>query len=188
MANEPWRKPRALRRGDRVAIVAPASPCAREAVINGVAELEGWGLEVVVDERVFEARDYLAGEPRLRAEHLTEAWTDPDIAGLICTRGGYGSVQLLPLLDSARLLATPKVFVGYSDITSLLVWFGQRGQMVTFHGPMLEGRLAGGDGRYDRAIVRRRTHDARTDGRPPAGSTRRALSAARQADRSSAAR
>ena len=150
MANEPWRKPRALRRGDRVAIVAPASPCAREAVINGVAELEGWGLEVVVDERVFEARDYLAGEPRLRAEHLTEAWTDPEIAGLICTRGGYGSVQLLPLLDPARLLATPKVFVGYSDITSLLVWFGQRGQMVTFHGPMLEGRLAGGDGRYDR--------------------------------------
>ena len=45
MANEPWRKPRALRRGDRVAIVAPASPCAREAVINGVAELEGWGLD-----------------------------------------------------------------------------------------------------------------------------------------------
>jgi muramoyltetrapeptide carboxypeptidase len=150
MATERWRRPRALRPGDRVAIVAPASPCARDAVVRGAEELARWGFEPVVDERVFETRLYLAGDASLRAAHFTEAWADPEIAGLVCTRGGYGSVQILPLLDRARVGVIPKVFVGYSDITSLHVWLGQAGGMVTFHGPMLEGRLGGGDGRYDR--------------------------------------
>jgi muramoyltetrapeptide carboxypeptidase len=155
MGGERWRRPRALRRGDRVAIVAPASGCAHESVYKGVEELERWGLEVVVDERVFATRHYLAGDAGLRAAHFIAAWTDPGIAGLVCTRGGYGSVQILPLIEHADLAATPRVFVGYSDITSLLVWLGQAGRMVTFHGPMLDARLGGDDGRYDRESFER---------------------------------
>jgi muramoyltetrapeptide carboxypeptidase len=135
--------------------VAPASGCPHESVSQGVQELERWGLEVVVDERVFATRHYLAGHAELRAAHFIEAWTDPGIAGLVCTRGGYGSVQILPFIEQADVAETPKVFVGYSDITSLLVWLGQAGRMVTFHGPMLDTRLGGGDGRYDRESFER---------------------------------
>ncbi len=93
----PLARPRALRIGDRIAIVAPASPCARDEVLRGVVGLESLGFEVVLDERVF-AQDagYLAGSAELRAGHLHEVFADPAIAGIVCVRGGYGSAHLLP--------------------------------------------------------------------------------------------
>jgi muramoyltetrapeptide carboxypeptidase len=113
-------KPRALRPGDRIALVAPASPFSREAFDAGVAELRRLGYDPVYRESVFERRRYTAGDPSVRAEAFREAWTDPSIAGLIAVRGGYGSVQLLPLLDEDEIRRTPKAFIGYSDTTSLL--------------------------------------------------------------------
>ncbi len=103
-----------------------------------------------IDERVFaQAGGYLAGEPALRAAHLQEAFADPSVAGIVCVRGGYGSAQILPLLDAEAIAATPKVFVGYSDITAVHTWLQQQAGLVTFHGPMLEGRFAD-RARYDR--------------------------------------
>ena len=96
-----------------------------------------------------QAGGYLAGEPELRAGHLQEAFADPAIHGIVCVRGGYGSAQILPLLDAAAIAATPKVFVGYSDITALHTLLQQRCGLVSFHGPMLEGRFAD-RARYDR--------------------------------------
>ncbi len=143
-------KPAALRPGDRIAIVAPASPCAPEAFGHGVLELESQGFEVTVDDRVWaQAGGYLAGEAALRAAHLQEAFADPAVAGIVCARGGYGSAQILPLLDAAAIAASPKVFVGYSDITAVHTWLLQRCGLVSFHGPMLEGRFAN-RARYDR--------------------------------------
>ena len=144
------RRPRALRPGDRLAVVAPASPCEAEEVQRGALELMSQGFEVTVDERVFaQAAGYLAGEAALRAAHLQEAFADPAIAGIVCVRGGYGSAQLLPLLDPAAIAASPKVFVGYSDITALHTFLQQQAGMVSFHGPMLEKRFAD-RARYDR--------------------------------------
>jgi muramoyltetrapeptide carboxypeptidase len=144
------KRPRALRPGDRLAVVAPASPCEQQAVLRGALELESQGFEVTVDERVFAvAGGYLAGEASLRAAHLQEAFADPSIAGIVCVRGGYGSAQILPLLDAAAIAASPKVFVGYSDITAVHTWLLQRCGLVSFHGPMLEGRFAD-RARYDR--------------------------------------
>jgi len=80
---------------------------------------------------------------------------DPDIAGLIAVRGGYGSVHLLPLLGESLLLGEPKAFIGYSDNTSLLTWLTLIGGIVSFHGPMLEGRLARGEAGYDRSTFMR---------------------------------
>ena len=151
----PLARPRALRIGDRIAIVAPASPCARDEVLRGVAGLEDLGFAAVLDERVF-AQDagYLAGSAELRAGHLREAFADPSIAGIVCVRGGYGSAHLLPLLDADAVAASPKVFVGYSDITTLHAWLGQQAGIVSFHGPMLERRFAD-PARFDRdAFVR----------------------------------
>jgi muramoyltetrapeptide carboxypeptidase len=144
------RKPRALRDGDRVAIVAPASPFSRDEFDCGVAELRRLGFEPVFDETVFDRRGYVAGTAEARARAFTAAWTDPSIAALVAARGGYGSVQLLPLLDRQSVAGRPKAFIGYSDTTSLLSWLTLQCGIVAFHGPMIEGRFARGEAGYDR--------------------------------------
>jgi len=144
------RKPRALKPGDRIAIVAPASPFSRDEFTRGIAEIERLGFAPVFDDSVF-AREsgYLAGSPEVRAEAFTRYWTDPEVSALLAVRGGYGSVHLLPLLDRARMVARPKLFIGYSDNTSMLSWLTCQCGIAALHGPMLEGRLAGGEG-YDK--------------------------------------
>lgn len=144
------RKPRALRRGDRIALIAPASPFARETFDAGLAELRALGFEAVYDDSVFARRSYVAGPAASRAAALRQAWLDPSVAGIMAVRGGYGSVHLLPLLEPREFAGTAKPFIGYSDVTSLLTWLTQACGVVAFHGPMLEGRLALGAAGYDR--------------------------------------
>jgi muramoyltetrapeptide carboxypeptidase len=144
------RKPRALRPGDRVAIVAPASPFDPSEFDAGVAELRSLGFEPVYDESVFERNGYVAGSADTRARALQKAWDDPSIAGLVAARGGYGSVQLLPLVDADAFERRSKAFIGYSDNTSILMWLTLGLGLVSFHGPMIEGKLAKGDAGYDR--------------------------------------
>jgi muramoyltetrapeptide carboxypeptidase len=97
------------------------------------------------------ARDaYLAGEPAVRAAAFRRAWADEQIAALIAVRGGYGSVHVLPLLEAAGIRRAPKPFIGYSDNTSILSWLTTQCGIVSFHGPMIEGRLARGASGYDR--------------------------------------
>jgi muramoyltetrapeptide carboxypeptidase len=143
-------KPRALAPGDRVAIVAPASPFAREEFDAGLVELRQLGFEPTYNDAVFARRDYLAGSAELRARELQHAWTDPTIKAVIAARGGYGSVQLLPLLDADRFRQHPKIFTGFSDNTSLLTWLVQACGLIAFHGPMIERRFAQGAAGYDR--------------------------------------
>ena len=143
-------KPRALRSGDRIAVVAPASSFARAEFDAGLEELRRLGFAPVFDESVFARARYTAGDAALRAEAFRRAWDDDDVAALIAVRGGYGSVQMLPLLDAASLRRRPKAFIGYSDNTSLLTWLTGTSGIVGFHGPMLEGRLARGEAGYDR--------------------------------------
>ena len=144
------RKPRRLTSGDRIALVAPASPFAREAFEAGVAELRRLGFDPVYSEAVFAREGYLAGDADVRARDLLDAWTNPAVAAVMAVRGGYGSVQVLPLLSEATFRAHDKAFIGYSDNTSLLTWLMQRCGIVTFHGPMIEGRFARGEAAYDR--------------------------------------
>ncbi len=144
-------KPRAIRSGDRLAIVAPASPFERMEFDAGIAELRALGFDPVYDDDVFARRGYVAGEPAVRAEALRRAWRDPTIAGVIAVRGGYGSAQILPLLDPVEARRARKVFVGYSDLTAMLAFLTGACGLVAFHGPMLAGKLARGSAGYDRA-------------------------------------
>jgi muramoyltetrapeptide carboxypeptidase len=132
-----------------VAIVAPASPFAREDFDRGVAELTRLGFEPVYEESVFAREMYVAGPAALRARALQQAWEDPSIAAVFAVRGGYGSAQLLPLLEATVFGGTPKAFVAYSDNTTLMSWLTQTCGVVTFHGPMLERRLSRGVEAYD---------------------------------------
>ena len=142
-------RPRALRPGDRIALVAPASPFSREAFDRGVAELRRLGYEPVYQDAVFARSRYTAGDASVRAAAFRDAWFDPDIAALIAVRGGYGSVQILPLLDADEIRRTPKAFIGYSDTTSILTWLTGRCGVVSFHGPMIDGRFEKGEAGYD---------------------------------------
>jgi muramoyltetrapeptide carboxypeptidase len=149
------RRPRALRPGDRLGVIAPASPFGRHEFEAGLAELRRLGFEPVYDDSVFEREGFLAGSAARRAAAFATAWRDPSIAGVIAVRGGYGSVEILPLLDAADIIATPKAFIGYSDTTSVLTWLTTGCGVVAFHGPMLEGRLARGAAGYDEESFRR---------------------------------
>lgn len=148
------RKPRALKPGDRIAIVAPASPFSRDEFTRGVAEIERLGFVPVYDDSVFAKESgYLAGSPEVRASAFSRYWTDPDVSALLAVRGGYGSVHILPLLDRARVVENPKLFIGYSDNTSVLSWLTCQCGITALHGPMIEGRLAGGAGYDQRSFV-----------------------------------
>lgn len=148
-AREPWLKPRRLHPGDRIALLAPASPFKREELDAGAKELADLGFEPVYDERVFARQLFRAGDPVLRARMLTEAWLDPAIAAIVTVRGGYGSAETLPLLDPGVMRRARKAFVGYSDITALLTFHCNHG-LVCFHGPMIDRRLAAGPSAYHR--------------------------------------
>lgn len=144
------RRAAALKPGDRIAIVSPASAVAREEFDLGVAELRRLGFVPVYDETVF-AREagYLAGTAELRAGAFLRFWRDPEVRALIATRGGYGSVHLLPFLDALHIGAAPKLFIGYSDNTSLLSWLTCQCRVPALHGPMLDRRLSRGPAGYD---------------------------------------
>jgi muramoyltetrapeptide carboxypeptidase len=144
-------KPRALAPGDRLAVVAPASPFDRDEFERGILEIRRLGFEPVYDDSVFARRGYVAGPPELRAAAIRQAWRDPAIKGLVGVRGGYGSAHLLPLLDRDEARAARKPLIGYSDLTSLLNYLTTSCGMVAFHGPMLDGRLGRGEAGYDRA-------------------------------------
>ena len=127
--------PPALKPGDTLGIVAPASPFDRESFDAGLRVLESMDFKLVIPESIFDQNGYLAGSDQQRADLLNQLFADPDIDGIICARGGYGAMRLLPLLDVDAIACHPKVFVGFSDITVLLDFLVQRCRMVAFHGP-----------------------------------------------------
>jgi muramoyltetrapeptide carboxypeptidase len=146
-------KPRALTTGSRIAVVAPASPFKREEFDAGIAELRDLGFIPVYDDTVF-ARDvpcYIAGSAEVRASAIRSAFQDPSIDAIIGVRGGYGSAQVVPLLDVEEARRACKPFIGYSDLTIILNFLAIQCGVVAFHGPMLDEVLSRGAARYDRS-------------------------------------
>ncbi len=130
--------PRALKPGDRVAVVSPAGPLKdREALERGLDRLRRWKLEPVVGRHVMDNFGYLAGQDAVRAADLQAAINDPKLRAIFCTRGGYGITRLLERLDFTALKQDPKPIVGYSDITALLLAVRRTTGLIGFHGPMV---------------------------------------------------
>lgn len=128
-------RPRALRPGDRVAVVAPGGPIDRSRLDAGLALLRSWDLDPVVMPHVCDRRGYLAGSDADRLADVTAAWADPRVRGIVCARGGYGCQRIVDDFDLDLVTADPKVFCGFSDVTALHLALGRTG-LVTFHGPM----------------------------------------------------
>ncbi|PYV04006.1 MAG: hypothetical protein DMG10_09370 [Acidobacteria bacterium] len=140
----PTIRPPALRLGDTIGIVAPAGPLQhKEAFHQGVATLERLGFRVRYDERIFQSRRYLAGDDVSRAEELMRYFEDPHIQGVLALRGGYGCARLLHLLDERRLRSHCKVFMGFSDLTTLHLLFCRHFGWITIHGPMASSPTLG---------------------------------------------
>ena len=144
-------KPRALRPGDKVGIVAPASNVKREMLEAGCDALRRAGYEPFYVESILDRDLYFAGSADRRARELEDMFVHDDIRAIICARGGYGSNYLLPtinskMLDLKKIAAHPKIFVGYSDLTTLLTWFTDSANFVTLHGPMVAKDFALADG------------------------------------------
>jgi muramoyltetrapeptide carboxypeptidase len=108
----------------------------REAFLAGLRILEA-RYRVVHGAGLFARAGYLAGDDRRRAAELNRYLRDPAIRGLVCARGGYGLMRILPDLDAAALRARPKVIVGFSDVTALLAWARVRGGVRSVHGPVV---------------------------------------------------
>jgi muramoyltetrapeptide carboxypeptidase len=130
-------QPPKIKTGDTIAVIAPAGPIeSRDGLDRGILALEGMGFRVRFDERIFQSSGYLAGDDSARAEELMRSFEDPSIQAIIALRGGYGCSRLIPLLVEKRLRYYPKIFVGFSDLTTLHLYFNKRFGWVTIHGPM----------------------------------------------------
>lgn len=130
-------KPSYLMPGDTVGIVAPAGPFDREKFMGGKAVLESMGFRTIFDKSIFYKNGFLAGTDVQRADQMNRLFADPAVQAVVCARGGYGSMRILPFLDFETIQENPKIFIGYSDISALLSVFHTRCSLVTFHGPVV---------------------------------------------------
>jgi muramoyltetrapeptide carboxypeptidase len=129
-----FRQPPALRAGDRVAVIAPASAFDRESFEAGLAVIAA-RYEARYQPSILERHRYLAGADARRLAELSAALTDPAVKAVFCARGGYGAMRLLGELRALREFA-PKPLVGFSDVTALHLWLQSLGR-VSIHGPVL---------------------------------------------------
>ncbi|MDR7855395.1 LD-carboxypeptidase [Tissierella sp.] len=134
-------KPRMLKLGDTIGIVAPSSYTSEENIKKAYDKLVEMGFKVKMGKSPYGRYGYLSGNDSLRAEDINQMFMDKEVDGIICMRGGYGSPRILDLIDYDAIKNNPKVFVGYSDITALHIAFTQISGLVTYHGPMVSSDM-----------------------------------------------
>jgi muramoyltetrapeptide carboxypeptidase len=150
LPNAPTPRPK-LKQGSRIAIVSPASAAKPELVAQGRAALEAYGYQSIIMPHALDRGPlYYAGTAHDRAADLHAAFADPTIDAILCTRGGWGSAELLPLLNAALIRANPKVFAGYSDHTSLHLYLWNECALPTFYAPMAAADWSNPNGVDDR--------------------------------------
>ena len=129
-------KPKRLKLGDTLGVIAPSSALPPHVVEKAIQSLEGLGFKLKLGKNLNQQRGYLAGTDAERLEDLHWAFSDPEVDAVWCVRGGYGATRLLPNIDFKLIKKNPKIFIGYSDITALHVAIFQKTGLVTFHGPV----------------------------------------------------
>lgn len=144
-AQQPWLRAPALQAGDAIAFVAPAGPVEIEPISRYAMQLEAKGYRVQVPPNVARKWEYLAGTDEERVNELNEAIRNPEVKAIFAIRGGFGLTRILDRIDYDSLRKSPKVVVGYSDLTALHLAIARKTQLVTFHGPMPMSNLWQGD-------------------------------------------
>ncbi len=138
---QPLIKPRRLSTGNTVGVVSPASATFESVDVQIAREsLEALGLQVRLGPHMMERHGYLGGEDKARAADINAFCADRSVAAVCPIRGGWGSSRVLPYLDYETIQRNPKILIGYSDITALLLAVHAKTGLVTFHGPLGLGR------------------------------------------------
>ena len=127
-----------------IGVMAPGGAVDPDALARGLDALRALGFRVRTGEQVLARRRYCAGKPEQRAHEFEAMFRDPEVTAIICARGGYGTAQMLPLLDPAVLAAHPTLVCGYSDVSPLLGFLIERCDLAALHGPMVASDLAKG--------------------------------------------
>ncbi|MGH0037647.1 MAG: S66 peptidase family protein [Myxococcota bacterium] len=129
---------RAVQPGDPIAIAAPAGPVDPRILAEGEDWLRGLGFEVRRRSDLLDRDGYLAGDDARRADEWMEWIEDGEVAGIVCARGGYGCHRIMDRLDPEAVARAAKPIIGYSDVTTLLLWQWRQCDLMGFHGPMLD--------------------------------------------------
>ncbi len=135
----PLIKPPRLRPGDLIGIISPAGPVDESELKPNLELLESSGFRIHIAPHVYDRHDYLAGDDEARLSDLHDMFQDRETKAIFCARGGYGTLRLLDKIDYDLIREHPKIIVGYSDITALLMAITKKTGLVTFHGPMVRG-------------------------------------------------
>jgi muramoyltetrapeptide carboxypeptidase len=130
-----------LQKGDLIEIIAPGSSAPFEYLEKGAEVLRSWGLDVHYDENLLRPDMYLAHNDRFRFESFKKAMTNPKVKAVWCLRGGYGSIRLLPAIEKMKTPASPKLLIGFSDVTSLHMLINQKWKWPSLHASLID-RLA----------------------------------------------
>lgn len=141
---KPPLKPPPLQPGDTVGIIAPASDIKRDPLRRGCEALERLGYKTFYFDSILERDIYFAGSRERRLRELHDMFERDEVRAILCARGGYGCNYLLQGLDLGVIARHPKIFMGYSDVTTLLSYFNDAAGLVTFHGPMVTKDFADG--------------------------------------------
>ena len=146
--------PPRLKPNDLVALVSPAGTTETEqGILQAIQNIESLGLRVKRMPFVGQRWGYLGGSDEQRATDLNSAIHDDEVTGIVCLRGGYGSMRILPMLDYKGFAKHPKIILGYSDITALLNAFARKSGVITFHGPIAEAKFLGFEGENVRRAI-----------------------------------
>lgn len=157
--------PKKLQKGDTIGIICPSSPISEERKLQCIKVLEDLGYKVkAADNLTANHGGYMAGSGKVRGEWINRMFADPEVDAIFCVRGGDGGSRCMEHIDLDVVRKNPKIFVGYSDITSMHMYFNQKADLVTFHGPMVSSNIVddfdddtatalfdalGGDGPYE---------------------------------------
>jgi len=128
--------PNRLKRGDLIGLVTPGGNISKEELHQTVKVLEGLGFMTYYEDSVLATDGYFAGTDQERADELMHMFSNTEVDAILCVRGGYGAIRILELLDYELIQQNPKIFIGYSDITALLISIYERTGLITFHGPV----------------------------------------------------
>ena len=150
----PLLTPNVVLPGAKIALIAPASSAKVERIDRAISALRSLGYEVVEGRHLRgSSPEYFSGTVEERLEDLHSAFADPEVAAIICSRGGYGSNYLLEHIDLNMIRRNPKPLFAYSDMTVLQTWLLDKAGLVSFHGPMASADFSREDGVDQKSFV-----------------------------------
>jgi len=130
-------KPKKLKKGDTIAVISPSGAVKEDKFFKPSIEyFENNGYKIKIAPHAEDKKAYLAGADKDRLSDLMSFFEDESVNAILCSRGGYGSYRLLANIDYEKININPKIFLGYSDITALLISILNRSNLITFHGPL----------------------------------------------------